>query len=79
MSQERFVTAVQQAEGMNATGIQVLPEVVAALGSGKRPKVKVSLNGYTYRSTVAAYGDVFMLPLRQEHRTAAIVAALQAK
>jgi hypothetical protein len=23
----------------------------------------VSLNGYSYRSTVAAYGDVFMLPV----------------
>ena len=75
MRQERFVTAVQQAEGMNATGVQVPPEVVAALGSGKRPKVKVSLNGYTYRSTVAAYGDVFMLPLSQEHRAAAGVRA----
>lgn len=75
MSQERFVTAVQQAEGMNATGIQVPPEVVAAFGSGKRPKVKISLNGYTYRSTVAAYGDVYMLPLSQEHREAAGVQA----
>ena len=71
MSKETFVTAVQQAEGINATGIQVPPEVVAAFGSGKRPKVKVSLNGYTYRTTMAAYGDVFMLPLSQEHREAA--------
>lgn len=75
MSKEMFVTAVQQAEGLNATGIQVPPEVVAAFGSGKRPKVKVSLNGYTYRTTVAAYGDVFMLPLSQEHREAAGVQA----
>lgn len=75
MSKERFVTAVLQAEGMNATGIQVPPEVIAALGSGKRPKVKISFNGYTYRSTVAAYGDVFMLPLSQEHRDAAGVKA----
>ncbi|MCC6602743.1 MAG: DUF1905 domain-containing protein [Anaerolineae bacterium] len=75
MSKETFVTAVQQAEGLNATGIQVPPEVVAAFGSGKRPKVKVSLNGYTYRTTVAAYGDVFMLPLSQEHREAAGVQA----
>mgnify|MGYP000969788087 CR=1 FL=1 len=75
MSKETFVTAVQQAEGINATGIQVPPEVVAAFGSGKRPKVKVSLNGYTYRTTMAAYGDVFMLPLSQEHREAAGVQA----
>jgi uncharacterized protein YdeI (YjbR/CyaY-like superfamily) len=32
----------------------------------------VTLNGYTYRSTIAAYsGDVFMLPLSAENRTAA--------
>ena len=29
------------------------------------------LNNYTYRSTVAAYGDVFMLPVSAEHRAAA--------
>ena len=70
-----FTTAVHQEEGMNATGLQVPAEVVTSLNSGKRPKVKVSLNGYTYRSTVAAYGDVFMLPLSKEHREAAGVQA----
>jgi hypothetical protein len=40
MSKETFVTAVQQAEGMNATGIPVPPEVVAALGSGKTAESK---------------------------------------
>ena len=58
-----FTTTVMQEEGMNATGIPVPADAVAAMGAGKKPKVTVSLNGYTYRSTVAAYGDVFMLPL----------------
>ncbi len=70
-----FNTVVRQEEGMNATGLPVPPEVIAELNSGKRPKVTVSLNGYTYRSTVAAYGDVFMLPLSAENRTAAGVKA----
>ena len=70
-----FTTNVLQEEGMNATGIQVPAEAIAALGTQKRPKVTVSLNGYTYRSTVAAYGDVFMLPLSAEHRQAAGVKA----
>jgi hypothetical protein len=70
-----FTTAVQQEEGMNATGLQVPAEVVTTFNSGKRPKVKVTVNGYTYRSTVAAYGDVFMLPLSKEHRDAAGVKA----
>jgi hypothetical protein len=66
-----FTTALIQADGKNATGIQVPGEAVAALGSTKRPKVVVHLNGYTYRTTVAAYGDVFMLPVSAEHREAA--------
>lgn len=70
-----FTTTLLQQEGMNATGISVPADVVAALGKGKKPPVKVSFNGYTYRSTVAAYGDVFMLPVSQEHRAAAGVKA----
>ena len=70
-----FTTPVVQAEGKNATGLRVPAEAVAALGTQKRPKVTVSLNGYTYRSTVAAYGDVFMLPLSAAHREAAGVKA----
>ena len=72
---EKFTTTVLKAEGLNATGISVPPAVIAALGTQKRPKVKVSLNGYTYRTTVAPYGDVFMLPVSQEHRQAAGVNA----
>ena len=70
-----FTTAVTQEEGMNATGLPIPAEAVANLDSGKRPKVKVSFNGYTYRSTVAAYGDVFMIPLSKEHRDTAGVQA----
>ena len=67
---ETFKTTVQQAEGLNATGIQVPAQVIAALGTSKRPKVKINLNGYTYRTTIAPFGDVFMLPLSQAHREA---------
>lgn len=68
---QTFTTNILQAEGLNATGISIPPQVIAALGTQKRPKVVVNLNGYTYRSTVAPFGDVFMLPLSQEHRQAA--------
>ncbi len=70
-----FTTIVVQAEGKNATGMRVPAEAIAALGTNKRPKVTVNVNGYTYRSTVAAYGEVFMLPLSAEHRDGAGVAA----
>jgi hypothetical protein len=70
-----FTTVVTKDDKVNATGLPVPAEAVAAMGSGKKPKVKVTLNGYTYRSTVAAYGEVFMLPLSAEHRQAAGVQA----
>ena len=70
-----FTTTVQQAEGVNATGLPIPADVVTALGSHKRPPVMVTINGYTYRSTIAAYGAVFMLPLSAEHRNAAGVTA----
>jgi hypothetical protein len=36
-----------------------------------RVPVKVTLNGYTYRSTIASMGDGPCLPLRRSHREAA--------
>jgi hypothetical protein len=70
-----FLTTILQDENVNATGLPVPAEAVAALGTKKRPPVKVSISGYTYRTTVAAYGDVYMLPLSAEHRQAAGVKA----
>ena len=72
---QTYTTTIMQDEHVNATGIPVPPEVVAAFGKGKRPKVVVTLNGYSYRTTVAAYGDVYMLSLAAEHRYAAGVNA----
>lgn len=72
-----YTTTVTRDDEKNATGIPVPAEVVAALGQGKRPPVVVTIGGHSYRSTVAAYGDVFMLPLSQERRAAAGVEAGQ--
>ena len=69
----RFRTIIRQT-GKNTTGIQVPDEVVEALGSGKRPAVTVSVNGYSYRSTVASMGGVAMVSLSAEHRAGAGVA-----
>lgn len=60
--------AVVELGGKTATGIRVPEEVVVGLGSGKRPRVKVTINGGTYRSTVAPYNGVYMLPLSAENR-----------
>jgi hypothetical protein len=54
----------------NNTGIEVPPDVVAALGAGKRPAVVVNVNGYEYRSTVAPMGGKYLLPFSAERREA---------
>jgi len=61
--------------GKTATGIQVPAEVVALLGTSKRPAVLVTINGHTYRSTVAPMGGVSMLPISAENRVLAHVSA----
>jgi hypothetical protein len=61
--------------GKTATGIEVPQDVVTALGTGKRPPVRVSIGGHTYRTTVARMGGRFLVPLSAENRTAAGVAA----
>src|SRR5207253_3512523 len=61
--------------GKTATGIEVPAAVVAKLGSSKKPAVRVTINGYTYRSTVATMGGRFMLPISGQVREAAGVAA----
>lgn len=61
--------------GKTATGIEVPAEVVDALEAGKRPAVRVTIKGHTYRSTVASMGGRFMLPVSAENRESAGVAA----
>lgn len=67
----KFTVTLRKAEDMDAMGIVVPEKVVAGFGQGKRPKVTVTLNGYTYRSTVAVMGGQYMLPLAKVHREAA--------
>ena len=69
----RFRTTILQG-GKTATGIQVPDEVVEALGSGKRPAVRVTINGFTYRSTVAVMGGVYMVGVSADNRVGAGVA-----
>lgn len=69
----RFRTKVLTA-GKTATGIQIPEEVVEALGKGKRPPVKITINGYTYHSSIAVMGGKFMVGISAEVRAAAHVA-----
>lgn len=61
--------------GKTATGVEVPASVVASLGSSKRPAVRVTINGHTYRSTVASMGGKFMVGVSAENRESAGVSA----
>ena len=69
----RFNTTILQT-GKTASGIQIPDEVIEALGAGKRPPVRVTLHGFTYRSTVAVMNGVYMVGVNAENRSAARVA-----
>ncbi len=66
---------VVQLKGKTATGIQVPGEVVSELNSGKRPAVRATVNGYTYRTTVAPMGGEFLIPVSADVRQKAQVSA----
>lgn len=70
----RLRTTIEQS-GETATGIRVPDEIVEALGSGKRPRVSVTIDGYQYRNTGAVFGGVDMIGVSEEHRVGAGVAA----
>ena len=69
----RFHTTILQGDN-TATGIHVPDEIVDALGSGRRPAVRVTINGFTYRSTVAVVSGTFMVGVSAENRAGAGVA-----
>jgi hypothetical protein len=70
----RFRTTVELG-GKTATGLQVSDEVVSTLASGKRPSVRITIGGHTYRTTVASMAGRFLVPLSADNRSAAGVAA----
>ena len=70
----RFRTTIEL-HGRTATGMPVPPEVVEALGAGRKPPVRVTIDGHTYRSSIGSRSGVFLLPLSAENRAAAGVAA----
>ena len=70
----RFRTTIQLS-GKTATGIELPAEVVAGLGAGKRPAVRVTIRGHTYRSTVAPRGDRYLVGVSAESRDSAGVGA----
>ncbi|MGH3097428.1 MAG: YdeI/OmpD-associated family protein [Streptosporangiales bacterium] len=70
----RFRTTVELG-GKTATGMPVPDDVVVALQGGKRPAVRITVGGHTYRTTIASMGGRFLVPLSAENRSAAGVHA----
>lgn len=70
----KFKTTIELG-GKTATGFEVPDKIVEALGTSKRPPVRVTINGHTFRSTVARMGGRYLLPLNAENREGAGVAA----
>ena len=60
-----------QLDGKTATGIIVPPEVMDGLGGGKRPAVRLRINGHTYVSTIGTMNRVAKIPVSGAVRAAA--------
>jgi hypothetical protein len=63
----RFRTTILTT-GKTAMGFEVPSAAVEALGAGKRPPVTVTINGYSYRNTIAVMGGAYMIGVSSEHR-----------
>lgn len=61
--------------GKTATGMVVPMEIVESLGPSRRPPVRVTINGHTYRSSVVNMGGRFVLGVSAEVREGAGVVA----
>lgn len=74
MKEARFRTTIL-GNDKSTLGIKIPAEAVAALGTSKRPPVRVTINGKSYRSTVAVMGGAFMVGVSAENRKIVGVAA----
>ena len=52
----------------NKAGIEVPEEIVSALDAGKRPPVVVTINGQSYRSSIAVMGGKYMVGVSSANR-----------
>lgn len=64
---KKFKCKIEAAEGPNTTFIRMPFDVKETFGKGKVP-VKLTINDYTYRTTICHMGDIWGVPLRKEHR-----------
>jgi hypothetical protein len=70
----RFRTTIEPAR-KTATGIHVPDEIVSGLGGGNRPRVRATIAGYSYQTTIARMHSRFMFPVSAAVREEAGVSA----
>ncbi|MEU9828950.1 YdeI/OmpD-associated family protein [Micromonospora chersina] len=64
-----------ESTGGTTTGFQVPEEVVEALGGGGRPRVVATVNGHSFRTSIARMGGRYLLGVSADRRSAADVSA----
>ena len=65
----KFRAYVEPPEPMR--GLEVPPEVVAALDAGKRPAVRITINGHSWKSRIAIMRGRYLLGLSNANRQSA--------
>lgn len=58
----------------NATGVEIPPEVMQALGPDRRPLIAVTINGHTWRSRVALLRGQCLVGISAAQRAASGIA-----
>lgn len=52
-------------------GLEVPAEVIEALGDGKRPRVRITINGHSWRSRIAVMRGRYLIGFSKANRAAA--------
>jgi len=69
--------AVLEQHGKTATGFHVPDEVVASLGPSRKPAVVATVNGHSWRTSIAFMGGEFLLGVPAAQRAACGIEAGQ--
>ena len=60
--------AILESSGKQAAGLHVPVDVIEGLGGGKRPKVAITINGHTWRTSVGIINGEPMIGVPMEQR-----------
>lgn len=66
-----------ESTGKTTTGFEVPAEIVEGLGGGGHPKVSVTVNGHTFRTSIAKMGGRYLLGVSAQRRADVGIAAGQ--